>query len=278
MTTPAPRVFHHPAFPKGVDVHPMVDGASGTLNHKLDIKHFHAHWDSLGEEKADPHAGFFPTLESLARREANDPKAPPRDGLGNIRKGLTTHVKVITLTPGKRIFRFTQPAKNGDLSGAFCGPWWTTSLGFENMLARVSATYERSGIGVVGGKGMKLRDYARRYSAVFTDWSEMSRIGMSQVLKPIRCFMGTGAKLTRDDVKVNVKGIELLETETYEDANLQLFLPNLWGHIGSHLSQPRVWTPEAVDALLSGNIQKMRTQGSLLSQRKQHIFEQLMSR
>ena len=276
MTTATPRVFRHPAFPDGVDVYPTVDEASGTLNHKLDLKHFHAAWDSLGETDADAKAGFFPTLESLAKRDTGDPKNPPRDGLRNVRGGLTTHVKVITLTPGKRLFRFAEQRGERENIGPFCGPWWTTSLGFENMLARVSATYESSGIGVVSGKGMRLREYARRYSAVFTDWSKMDIVGMSQVLRPIRCFMGMGAKLMRDNVVVKVHGIELIETETYDDANIQLYLPNLYGNIATHLSPPRIWAPEKVDALLSQRIQRMRAQGSLLSQRKQFIFEQLL--
>ncbi len=47
MTTTPPRVFRHPAFPKGyINVYPMVDEATGTLNHELNTDHFHAVWDA----------------------------------------------------------------------------------------------------------------------------------------------------------------------------------------------------------------------------------------
>jgi hypothetical protein len=283
MSTGKAQRFQHPAFPGGVDVWPKEHG--GTLNHGLDLEHFKAKWDALGEKVKDPNAGFFPTVESVAARAAG---SPPRDGLGNVRGGMTSHVKPITLTVGKHVFRFGSssagsalnvPEKMGGQTkwAPFCGPWWTTSLGFENMLARVSATYEDSSIGVAGGKGMGLRSFARNYSAVFTDWSRMDIVGMCKVLRPIRCFMGMGAKLSRSDVKVQYQGIELVESEKYEDANVQLYIPNLWGQIGTYLSQPQVWSPEKIDALLSARVQKMRAKGALLNERKQFIFEQLMS-
>jgi len=284
MSTPHSHLFTHRAFPKGVEVWSKTH--QGILNYGLDLEHFHAAWDALGAKEPDPSAGFFPTLESV---EARAHGTPPRDGLGNVRAGLTTHVKPITLTPGKVIFRFAQRTGAGsafnvpdelgaDLSWApFCGPWWTTALGFENMLARVSATYENSAIGVVGGRGMKLREYARRYSAVFTDWSRMEIVGMCRVLRPIRCFMGMGAKLSRSDVKVNYQGIELVESETYTDSNVQLYIPNLWGQFGAYLSHPQVWSPEAIDERLSRRVQQMRATGVPLSARKKHIFETLTS-
>lgn len=276
--------FHHAAFPGGVDVWPKLH--DGVLNYGLDVAHYNAQWDG-----GDPYAGFFPTTESVAARTA---KGSPRDGLGNLRKGMTTHVKVITLTPGKQIFRFGQnteataqspgssalnvpDALSGTQSWApFCGPWWTSSLGFENMLGRVSATYESSAIGVLGGKALGLREYARRYSAVFTDWSRMEIVGACRVLRPIRCFMGMGAKLERSNVPVSYGGIQLLESESYQDANVQLYLPNLWGQIGTYLSPPQVWSPEKVDELLSRRVQQMRKQGTMLYERKRFIFEQLM--
>lgn len=291
------RIFYHASFPNGVKV--VSKTHEGILNNGLDLAHFHAKWGGTNGEKVeptktDPFAGFFPTLESVIERETRGTDAEPRDALPNIRKGMTGHVKVIKLTPGKHIFRFAQhnddsnkprtvpladrAAKAVDV-GPFCGPWWTSSLGFENMLARVSATYENSAIGVANGRGMRLRDYARSYSAVFTDWSRMEIIGMCRVLRPIYCFMGMGAKLVRTDVKkTDVRGIELLETETYEDANVQLYIPNLWGHIGEYLSHPDVWTPERVDALLSRRVQDMRKAGLLLSTRKRFIIDMLMSR
>jgi hypothetical protein len=283
-TTKAEK-FKHAAFPGGaVDVWPKEH--DGTLNYGLDLVHFKAKWDAPGEKTPDANAGFFPTMESVAARTTGK---PPRDGLGNVRGGLTEHVRPITLTPGKHVFRFAQ---NGASGGAinvpgdhgaklqfapFCGPWWTTSLGFENMLARVSSTFDNSAIGVAGGKGLPLREYARKYSAVFTDWSRLEIVGMCKVLRPIRCFMGMGAKLTRSDVKVEANGIELVATETYEDANVQLYIPNLWGQIGVYLSPPQVWSPEKIDALLSKRIQDMRKQGESLSQRKRFIFEHLVS-
>jgi len=291
MSLPGARRFDHPAFPKGsTDVWPKT--YQGILNFGLSMENFHACWDAVGASRPDPSAGFFPTMESL---EARDRGAPPYDGLANVRVGLTTHVKVITLTPGKVIFRFAQqgdldkdgkPSKGNsamnlpdDVGNAhaflpFCGAWWTTALGFENMLARVSATYENSALGVAGGKGLGLRDYARRYSAVFTDWSRMEIVGMSRVLRPIRCFMGMGAKLSRE-FKVVVDGIPLVESETYNDSNVQLYIPNLRGQIGTYLSAPQVWSPEKIDERLSRRIQRMRMQGVPLHERKKHIFESL---
>jgi hypothetical protein len=277
--------FKHGSFPGGaVDVWPREHG--GVLNYGLDLVHFKARWDAPGEKKPDPNAGFFPTAESVAARTAGQ---PPRDGLGNVRGGLTEHVRPITLTAGKYVFRFAQNSASGSALNVpgehgskiawapFCGTWWTTSLGFENMLARVSATFEGSALGVSGGKGLPLREYARKYSAVFSDWSRMEIVGMCKVLRPIRCFMGMGAKLSRSDVKVEAHGIDLVESETFDDANVQLYIPNLWGQIGVYLSQPQVWSPEKIDALLSKRIQEMRKEGVALSQRKRFIFEHLVS-
>jgi hypothetical protein len=274
MATKQP--FKHAAFPGGsVDVWPKEN--DGVLNFGLDVVHFKARWDAPGEKKPDPNAGFFPTAESVAARTAGK---PPRDGLGNVRGGLTEHVRPITLTAGKYVFRFAQssnePASKDPLA-PFHGPWWTTSLGFENMLARVSSTFDNSAIGVAGGKGLPLREYARKYSAVFTDWSRMEIVGMCKVLKPIRCFMGMGAKLSRSDVKIEVNGVPLVATESYEDTNVQLYIPNLYGQIGAYLSKPQVWTPEKIDALLSKRIQDMRKDGDKLSERKRFIFEHLVT-
>jgi hypothetical protein len=275
MATTKPQPFKHAAFKGGaVDVWPKDN--EGVLNYGLDLKHFHAPWDAPGEKKADASAGFFPTVESLALRAKGE---PPRDGLGNIRGGLNVKkvVRVITLTAGKYVFRFTQDNKK-DAKAPFCGPWWTTALGFENMLARVGATYESSAIGVAGGKDLKLRDYARKYSAVFTDWSAMDIVGVSKVLKPIRCFMGHGAELSRDDVHVKVDGIERVESETFDDSNVQLYIPNLWGQLGVYLTEPKTWTPEQIDAVLSKTIQDMRKKGTTLAQRKLAIVKELLPR
>ena len=273
MPTTKPLELKHAAFKGGaVDVWPKAH--EGTLNYGLDMKHLEAHWDSLGEKKPDPNAGFFPTAESLALRAKGE---APRDGLGNIRGGLNAKkvVHVITLTKGKYVFRFAQDNKK-DPAALFCGPWWTTSLGFENMLSRVGATYENSAIGVAGGKDLKLRDYARKYSAVFTDWSAMDVVGVCQVLAPIRCFMGHGAELARSDVKVVVDGIERVASETFDDSNVQLYIPNLWGQLGTYLSKPKTWTPEQIDALLSKTIQDMRKKGTTLSERKRAIVTELL--
>ena len=117
--------FHHAAFPGGVDVWPKLH--DGILNYGLDVAHYNARWD--GE---DPYAGFFPTTESVAARAA---KGSPRDGLGNLRKGMTTHVKVITLTPGKQIFRFGQntektetSAGSGHVTSSYPASVWRSTL------------------------------------------------------------------------------------------------------------------------------------------------------
>ena len=286
MFTKLPRRYHHAAFPKGIDIWPKVH--ENTLNYKLDVAHYHAKWDNMGATNPDPFAGFFPTTESVEARSIGN---APRDGLGNVRKGMTTHVKVITLTPGKLIFRFAQgdednkvrllsvPETEGSRMnwGPFCGAWWTSALGFENMLARVSATYENSTHGVAGGKRMTLRQYARHYSAVFTDWNHMEFIGMSRVLRPIQCFMGMGAPMPERQLQVKVDGIPLLQTESYGDTNVQLYIPNLWGQFGTFLSYPQVWTPEAVDEKLSRRIQSMRQVGAPLYARKKLIYEALTS-
>lgn len=284
MVTTLPHRFPHSAFPKGIDVWPKVH--ENTLNYKLDTAHYHAKWDNMGATNPDPYAGFFPTTESVEARNRGD---APRDGLGNVRKGMTAHVKVITLAPGKIIFRFAQGSEDNKVRllsvpeteaagrnwGPFCGAWWTSALGFENMLARVSATYENSSHGVVGGQRMTLRQYARRYSAVFTDWNHMEFIGMSRVLRPIKCFMGMGAPMPERQVKVNVNGISLLENESYGDTNVQLYIPNLFGQIGTFLSYPQVWSPEVVDEKLSRHIQNMRRVGAPLHARKNLIYEAL---
>lgn len=286
--TLSPRTFVHTNFPKGaITVYPKLH--QGTLNYGLDVLHYHTPFDHQGVEPghADAKAGFFPTAESVAVRERDGASARPWDLLSNIRGGMTSHIRVITLNPGHHIFRFSQHGKRGggvqlgDTSSAnsayapFEGPWWTSKLGFENMLGRLDAKSGNKAMGVVNGRAMGLRQYARNYSAVFTDWSKMELVGMCKVLRPIKAFMGMGAKLERSDVKVNYASFEKLETETFNDENVQLYIPNLNGQIGTSLSTPSIWSPEKVDELLSNRIQYLRRAGTTLKTRVDFIIQNL---
>lgn len=234
---------------------------------------------NFGLSLANYESGYFLTEESVLQRAANRRAGLPeqkdvRDFHANLRTGMKNHVRVITIRPGQPLFRF------GASSNAYrqSGPWWTTKLGFEQMLLRKETR-------VVGGRPLTLREYARRYSAVARSWSEMDRVFLAVVQQPIRCFMGMGSKqyfyntptpnAEKKHAQVHVHHGNLAQMqeglakvraghqhqqklEEYGDENVQLYLPNLAGYLspGAKAGQgflhiEREWSPEEIDQRLS---------------------------
>lgn len=233
----------------------------GVLNHDLKPEHYQR--------------GEFLTNESVEQRLRNrqlgvrEEERGALDTHGNLQRGMKAHVRVITLKEGQPIFRFASKSS----AHRHTGPWWTTKLGFEAILLRLDSAVE-------GGRQLTLREFARRYSAVAESWNQMDTVFMGVVRRPIRCFMGMGSQqyFFRDPRStepnrqqhlhhgnlaqhrerlqwVQAGHAQQLNLESYEDENVQLYLPNLSGHVSTperplaeaFLQVFKEWSPEQID-------------------------------
>lgn len=237
-----------------------------------------AYQGELNYKLSDHHArtGLFPTAESLAVRDANAavplgaPKANPFDGLSILdnptlraqagpspTKGIGGmqggRFKSVRLDPGTFLFRFGDPDKR-------VGGWWSDRRAMLRILLRVEPAVK--GLqGVRGGAELNIRDYARKYSEVLSEWQNgMRYVWCTRTMGAIWGFRGLGADQRSEKIETVLDQFGNPVAITYEhmnDDNLQLFLPNVFGRVDApkpgeplFFSAMVKWLPEVLEANL----------------------------
>ena len=228
------------------DIYPTA--YSGVLNYGLDKKH--------------AISGIFPTAETVMAREAGEsvrdeltlinrsgPSAGPTPAAATGGMQLAG-CNAVRLNSGTTLYRF------GD-DGGHKGGWWTERDGLFRMLLRVEPAAE--GLpGVKDGSRYTLRDYARLYSEVLTEWkSKMKYLFATRLQGPIMAFRGRGAAQRSAEVleMVDASGAPIAVTyEHMADDNRQLFVPNIYARIDGPVgAEPKFfsnvvkWHPEVLE-------------------------------
>ncbi|MFT5435208.1 MAG: hypothetical protein ACI9OJ_005925 [Myxococcota bacterium] len=240
---PWPQTWRAPTGNR-FDVNPTAH--RGTLNYGLTRRH------AL--------MGVFPTAESVKELEAGRPPRHEVGAVGGMQRGA---VSVTELKAGTTLYRFG-PAGNGHKGG-----WWTSRDGLFRMLLRVEPRVDGMP-GVHGGSELNLRDYARKYSEVLSDWSDMKFIYGTRLLGNVVAFCGMGAAqatapLEIHDAHGNIVG---MVAEKMSDDNRQILIPNIYARIdGPPPREPRFFSPvvrmhpEAVEAKLVPAIRRRLANG-----------------
>jgi hypothetical protein len=233
------------------DIYPTA--YMGTLNYGLQMHH--------------AIAGIFPTAESALARErgqkARDEltlidQPEPSGGFGNVPRSATgglqrAGMSVIRLNLGETLYRF------GD-EGGHKGGWWIDRRGLMRILLRVEPG--REGLpGVRGGAELSIRDYARKYCEVLTEWkSRMKYIYATRLQGAVMAFGGMGAAQRSKNVLTIANSDGSGHAVTYEhldDDNRQIFIPNVYDRVDNALpgeprffSSPVKWHPEVLEQCL----------------------------
>lgn len=209
---------------------------------------------NYGLNRQHAHRRIFPTEESIEQRIINP--GWKFDELGNLAGGMQlSRMAVIRLTAGTTLYRF------GD-TGGHEGGWWTSRDGMFRMLLKVEP--RRAGLpGVVDGQELTLRDYARKYSEVLTEWGNGMRYMFCTRLRgPVMAFRGMGASQQAKVYQLEIPGSggQTAGTivEKMNDDNRQIFIPNVFGRIDappqgepSFFSPVRKWLPEVLEQRLT---------------------------
>lgn len=211
--------------------------------------------------------GVFPTAESvMARTRGQDPRDQlslldqpnPSGGFGNVPRSATgglqlTGLQVIRLNVGDTLYRF------GDVGG-HKGGWWIDRRAIMRMLLRVEPAKE--GLpGVRGGAEYNIRDYARKYCEVLTEWqSKMKYIYATRLQGPVMAFGGMGAAQRSKNIMTIANADGSAHAVTYEhlaDDNRQIYIPNVYARVDNALpGEPRFfapvvkWHPEVLEQCL----------------------------
>ena len=233
------------------DVYPTAH--QGILNYGLQMHH--------------AISGMFPTAESvLARQQGKDGReqlslidqATQKGGFGNVPRSASgglqfTGMNVIRLSVGQTLYRF------GDENG-HKGGWWIDRRGLMRILLRVEPA--KDGMpGVQRGSEYNIRDYARKYCEVLTEWgSKMKYIFATRLQGTVMAFGGMGAAQRSKDVLTISNADGTAHAVTYEhldDDNRQIFIPNVYARIdGPPPGEPRFfaphvkWHPEVLEQCL----------------------------
>ena len=239
--------------------------------HQQQARHYPIRWDwnghtfdvyptvyrrilNYGLNRQHAHRGIFPTEESIEQRIV-DPNFG-YDKLDNLSGGMQlSRMSVVRLTAGTTLYRF------GD-TGGHKGGWWTSRDGMFRMLLKVEP--KKPGLpGVAGGNELNLRDYARKYSEILTEWGSGLRYMFCTRLRgPVMAFRGMGAAQQGQVYQIAVPGTEdeLAGTvvEKMNDDNRQIFIPNVFNRIDgpsgnepSFFSPVRKWIPEILEQRLT---------------------------
>jgi hypothetical protein len=211
--------------------------------------------------------GIFPTAESvMARTRGQDgydqltllDQPNPSGGFGNVPRSATGGLRVgglhaIRLNVGETLYRF------GD-DGGHKGGWWIDRRGLMRILLRIEPA--QNGLpGVRGGTEFNIRDYARKYCEVLTEWkSKMKYIYATRLQGAVMAFGGMGAAQRSKNILTLANSDGTPHAVTYEhlaDDNRQIYIPNAFTRIDNAVpgeprffSAPIKWHPEVLEQSL----------------------------
>jgi hypothetical protein len=209
----------------------------------------------------------FPTAESvMARARGEDPRDQltlldqpgPSGGFGKIPRSATgglqlSGLHVIRLNAGDTLYRFGDTGKHN-------GGWWIDRRALMRILLRVEPA--KDGLpGVRNGTELNIRDYARKYCEVLTEWkSNMKYLYATRLQGAVMAFGGMGAAQRSKDVITIANPDGSAHAVTYEhlaDDNRQIFIPNVYTRVDNALPrEPRFfgpiakWHPEVLEQCL----------------------------
>ncbi len=112
--------------------------------------------------------------------------------------------------------------------------------------------------GVQGGAELNIRDYARKYSEVLTEWENgMRYVYCTRLRAPVWAFRGMGADQRSKEIETVMDQHGNPTAITYEhmkDDNMQTFIPNVFGRVDAPkpgeplFFAPTVkWLPEVLE-------------------------------